>query len=67
VTDVDFDRVVALVVTTRTEHAETIIAEGRYVTETRRVRAALPKWPSRRRRITNDAAAHAYSCGTSFE
>jgi GNAT superfamily N-acetyltransferase len=33
VTDVDFDHVVALVVTTRTEPAETIIAEGRYVTD----------------------------------
>jgi GNAT superfamily N-acetyltransferase len=33
VTDVDFDHVVALVVTTRTENGETIIAEGRYVTD----------------------------------
>jgi GNAT superfamily N-acetyltransferase len=33
VTDVDFNHVVALVVTTRTENGETIIAEGRYVTD----------------------------------
>ena len=33
VTDVDFDHVVALVVTTRTENGETIVAEGRYVTD----------------------------------
>jgi GNAT superfamily N-acetyltransferase len=32
-TDVDFNHVVALVVTTRTENGETIIAEGRYVTD----------------------------------
>jgi GNAT superfamily N-acetyltransferase len=33
ITDVDFDHVVALVVTTRTRDGETIIAEGRYVTD----------------------------------
>jgi GNAT superfamily N-acetyltransferase len=33
VTDVDFDHVVALVVTTRTRNGETIIAEGRYITD----------------------------------
>ena len=32
-TDVDFDHVVALVVTTRTEDGETIIAGGRYITD----------------------------------
>ena len=32
-TDVDFDRVVALVVTTRTEGSQTLIAGGRYVSD----------------------------------
>ena len=32
-TDVDFDHVVALVVTTRTRDGETIIADGRYITD----------------------------------
>ena len=66
-TDVDFDHVVALVVTTRTRMARPSLPKDATLPTMRRVHAAVPKWPSRLRRSTKGAASHAYSCGTSFE
>jgi hypothetical protein len=55
-TDVDFDHVVALMVTTRAVDGETMIAEGRYITSRR---PAVPKSPSRPRRISKAAGSPA--------